>query len=154
MAQPTYVKVVGPIEIKCSADWTPCQREQACSKIRRMNTRAKAAGPGGLKNISKTSARDRLRYEANRLEGNECAAAYNGSNYAAECMRPAPGRGENGGRPMNADHIHEIQFNGAPGGPFMWLDAAVNKSIGTQLNKTGNVTHLTGVTPANCEPEC
>ena len=151
MAQPTYVKVVGPIEIKCSDDWTPCQREQACSKIRRMNKRAKAAGPGGLKNISKTSARDRVRYEANRAEGDDYAADYNGTNNASPCMAGSP---PNEGRPVNADHIHEVQFNGDPAGPFMWLDAGVNKSIGTQLNKTGNVTHLTGVTAANCAPEC
>ena len=87
MAQSTYVKVSGPIVINCRDDWTPCQREQACSKIRRMNTRAKNAGPGGLKNISKTSARDRTRYERNRLAGNDEAAAYNGTSYAAECMR-------------------------------------------------------------------
>lgn len=155
MAQKTYVKKVGPIVIRCSDDWTPCQREQACSKIRRMNTRAKAAGPGGLKNISKqilnASTRDRIRYEANRKEGDEYAADYNGTHYASPCMKGPP---VNAGRPREADHIHEIQFNGDPAGPFMWLDASVNGSIGTQLNKTGNVTHLTGVTASNCTPEC
>lgn len=152
MAQPTYTKVVGPITINCNDDWTPCQREQACSKIRRMNTRARNAGPGGLKNISKTSNRDRIRYDINRDAGNRFAANYDGANYAHPCM--TAGGAVNAGRPMNADHIHEIQFKGGPAGPFMWLDAAVNKSIGTQLNKTGNVTHLTGVKAANCAPEC
>ena len=144
MAQSTYVKLVGPIEIKCSDEWTKCQKEQAC---------AKAAGPGGLANISKIPSR-RLAYEANRDEGDRLAAAYEGSNYAAPCMQATQGRAENGGRPMQADHIMEIQFGGAPAGPFMWLDASVNGSIGTQLNKTGKVTHLTGVTAANCQPAC
>ena len=154
MPQATYVKVIGPIEIKCNDDWSDCQKEQACSKIRRMNTRAKAAGPGGLENISKTSPSQRLVYEANRAEGNEFAADYDGDRYAADCMKPTQGRAENSGRPMNADHIQEIQFGGGAAGPFMWLDASVNKSIGTQLNKRGNVTHLTGVTAANCAPAC
>jgi len=150
--QATYVKKVGPIEIKCSDDWTDCQKKQACSKIRRMNTRAQAAGPGGLRNISKTR-RWRAIYEANRDEGDRLAADYNGNAYAHPCMNPPTGA-QNGGRDMQADHIHEIQFGGDPAGPFMWLDQAVNGSIGTQLNKTGKVTHLTGVTAANCQPVC
>ncbi|MEJ8857881.1 hypothetical protein WKW79_25150 [Variovorax robiniae] len=124
-----------------------------------MNTRAKAAGSKGLRNISKApdGSKMRLRYEDARYEGNKCAKEYaesGGTNYAAECMRPVPGRAENNGRPTNADHVKEIQFGGKPEGPFMILDAAVNKSIGTQLNKRGNVTHLTGVSAANCAPEC
>ncbi|VWX55964.1 hypothetical protein VARIO8X_110052 [Burkholderiales bacterium 8X] len=158
MAQQTFVKKVGPITIKCNQDWTPCQREQACSKVRRMHERCKAERPRGLRNISKQIDGQtdslRMRYLANREEGNKLAAKYQGSNYAADCMKPIPGRAENNGRPTNADHVLEIQFGGAPGGPFMVLDAAVNKSIGTQLNKCGNVTHLTGVKAQNCAPEC
>jgi hypothetical protein len=149
---PQAVKTAtGVIIVNCKKGWNKCQKQQACSKIRRMDSRAKNSPTGMLENIAKTNPAG---YPDIRTAGNTHAAAYDGTNLAHPCMAVTQGRAANQGRPMQADHIHELQFGGAAEGPFMWLDASVNGSIGKSLNNN-KITHPTGFKAGkSCAPEC
>jgi hypothetical protein len=151
MPQATLTLQAAVINLKCEEDWDPCQKMQACSKVKHMDTLAKHT-PGGLARTSKLNPAD---YAKNRMRGDyfakkalKDAAKGEGLNdYSHECLKYPP----NATRRMSADHSHDISYGGDPRGPLRWMESTVNWSMGTKIGLTQpDVTHATGFTMDCC----
>jgi hypothetical protein len=129
------------LRLDCKPHWTPCQKEQMRSKAAAINA---AHGPNtgpntGIRpppitllpySVAARQALGNVRSAAAPAQANyrnSPAAQTAAGHYPSAC---APG---NENRPSDADHIVELQMAGPPGGPFLMLDATVNRSSGAQI---------------------
>jgi hypothetical protein len=144
----------GDVTLECDPTWTDCQKNQMKAKARKMNEHVEDDGW-----INRGSVPEDL-----RAEGDSWAA-----KFASQWDNPSPGGrkwpsysdptkqsthfyhpcAENQRKPLQADHVREIQNGGDPKGPFLWLDAAVNGSSGSQIRNSGR-TQITGFKTKNC----
>jgi hypothetical protein len=145
--------VTGHISLKCDPDWDPCQKQQACSKVKHMDALAKGATPPGLARLSKldppTYDKQRMKgdYWAKKLKKQALRGEDVANEYSHDCLRLPP----NNTRPVSGDHSHDISYGGDPTGPLRWMESSVNQSMGSKIGLTQpDVTHATGFSMDCC----
>ncbi len=144
------------LELECKPEWDDCQKAQMRAKAREMDKVAKSQG--GLKLMPYNK-----RYKKVLQNRRAIAESYQAA-YRDEALPNLKGRGKNrtayhscaknNGKPLQADHVNELQTYGHPAGPFLMLDASVNQSSGGQIRaireqNPGGVT-VAGVQTKNC----
>ncbi|MFO0949492.1 MAG: hypothetical protein U1D30_26860 [Planctomycetota bacterium] len=123
-------------ELQCDPNWDDCQKKQMKSKVASLNAEAKK---GNLKRrpITPALARVKESWQAKYRRGTPGAWPSFSSptpSYAHPCA-------QTNGKPLDADHVIDCQWGGATPsvgnakGPFQFLDASVNRSIGSQMAK-------------------
>jgi hypothetical protein len=134
---------VTTLYLDCRSDWDDCQKEQMKAKadvldLVAQQTPLTAVPVGGL-----LRAAGRVAQRAFRA----LFAASPPAQQAAMCVH---GCGATNGRPMDADHVLELQLGGAPAGPLRMLDASVNRSCGAQIRHHGRGQTINRVEHRNC----
>lgn len=143
------VIVSGVVPLKCKGDWNDCQKKQMCSKVASLNKSAPLTKRPLNKRIKRAKKSWQAKYSRDWNNPNaEGWYPFNkpkggDAEYAHTCAKT-------NGKPLQADHIVDSQWGGNAKGPFQWLDASVNTSIGSQMNNS-EITHATGFT-ADCSP--
>ncbi len=142
----------GVMQLECRSDWDDCQKKQMCAKVAALNK----AAP--LKKREVSPATKRVKASWQKKYARECPAATgiaNPSPVWPDFAKPKGGDGEyadpcakTNGKPLQADHVVDTQWGGHPKGPFQWLDASVNTSIGAQMNR--DVSGATGFKASCC----
>src|SRR5262245_7560350 len=113
--QAVQTVLAGEIKMKCEKDWDPCQKQQACVKVKHMDALAKST-PGGLARLAKLNPAD---YAKKRSQGDYWAKKYvqpenaGEAELIADCMKYEP----NSTRRVSGDHMHDIGYGGHPKGP-------------------------------------
>jgi len=125
------------VTCRCRDDWDECQKKQACAKIKALDNAAKN------KQARKRPLTPRLKkakksWQAKYWRDNPPP----GGDWAHECAKT-------NGRPVQADHCVDVQYGGKVKGPFSYLDASVNMSIGSQL-ASSEVQTPSGFASENC----
>jgi hypothetical protein len=148
MAQATLT-LTGIVELKCKPEWDDCQKKQMCTKVAALNK----AAPLQKRSLSAAVKRTKKSWQAKyaREWNNPISPVWPSfsrpkggvSEFAHPCA-------ETNGKPLQADHMVDSQWGGHAKGPFQWLDASVNTSIGSQMDKT-EITTATGF-KADCCP--
>lgn len=147
-SQPTVV-ATGPVELTCRDDWDDCQKKQMCAKVAKLNK----AAPLTKRDLSdrtkrvKASWQKKYRLEWNRTPSPVWPAFAKPTGGDVEYAHPCA---KTNGKPLQADHIVDAQWGGHPKGPFQWLDASVNMSIGAQMN--GSPINTATAFTASCCP--
>jgi hypothetical protein len=145
MAQAT--KRLDEITFKCKDEWTPCQKKQWCAKIKDLKKLA-AKQPGGLSFKNVTAKMKRAKKNAQARYRNNNPPEQNKGEWTDECAKKTK-------KPVQPDHIHEVQLGGHVDGPLRWLDSSVNTSVGATIENAG----AAGVNPVRkfksvCSPPC
>lgn len=128
----------GIVKIRCRNDWDDCQKKQMCAKVNALN---KAAPLKRRSYVSKSQHRRIKRAKKSWQQ-----------KYHSDWNKPSPqgwspntmpkgGSGEylhscaeKNGKPLEADHVIEVQLDGNVRGPFKWLDSSVNGQSGREIN--------------------
>lgn len=123
------------LELECNPDWDNCQKTQMRAKARELDKVAKANGTLDLMPATKRARKviAKMRKLAEKFQ-----KAY---RQTALATPSASGAGKNhysacaisNGKPLEADHVQELQTGGNPAGPFLMLDSRVNGSSGSQI---------------------
>jgi hypothetical protein len=124
-------RAAGEIIFRCKEEWDKCQLSQWCRKITALN---KLAGQqGGLKKVAKTATVDYLKEEAQADYREDNDPETGEGDWYDDCAKKDAAKD---GQNVQPDHIHEVQLGGDVDGPFKWLDASVNGSVGATINNT------------------
>jgi len=129
MAQ-AIITASGVVRLKCKSEWTDCQRKQFCSKVRHLDRearKAKEAGKGGSwwrpisdkMKLEKENAQARFKRKYRKPAAD--------SKYYDKCAKKS-------NKKIQADHKRDVQMGGNVNGPFLYLDASVNTSVGRQID--------------------
>ena len=126
----------GVFPLTCRSDWDDCQKKQMCAKVAALNKVA----PVQKREVSDATKRVKASWQK------KYAREWNSPNPSKvwpPFAKPKGGVGEfahpcaqTNGKPLQADHIVDTQWGGHAKGPFQWLDASVNTSIGAQMNSS------------------
>lgn len=147
--QPVNGTRVNVLELECKPGWTPCQKEQMKAKAAALNRVAK--GRGGLKLRPKNRRESKklavLRARAEKFQRKFRKGAHLRKNHVKSSCAPG-----NEGRPVDADHLQELQTYGKAAGPFKMLDSSVNRSSGGQIRSARgpSVVTVRRVKTKNC----
>lgn len=154
----------GVIVLECDSTWTECQKKQMQAKADAMDASAKkkiAQTGKGLQTrpvdkplgLAKASWQKKYALDWNKAnpEGWHDPAAdpsKQASQFYDDCAKTTNPQAAK----MQADHVLEVQLGGRVMGPFRWLDEAVNRKSGRQIQdarKNGEF-EVTGITTKNC----
>lgn len=128
----------GVVEVVCKDEWDDCQKKQMCNKVKSLDSAAKE---GGLtrRPVTPRLKKAKKSWQAKYRRDNPPP----GGEWTDECAKHS-------GRPVQADHVVDVQWGGNVKGPFKYCDASVNMSIGSQMDKSP-VRNATGfVASDNC----
>ena len=145
------VSGVNVLELECKPGWTQCQKEQMKAKAAALNKKAKERG--GLKLMPSSKKQSKilatLRATSEKFQKSFRKGAHLKKNHIKSSCAPG-----NEGRPVDADHLQELQAFGKPQGPFKMLDSSVNRSSGGQIrsarSKNPKGVTVRRVTTKNC----
>jgi hypothetical protein len=136
----------GEIYLECRDHWDPCQKAQMKAKAEALDKLAKHNGsisfvkrPAAIKRMARWFQKQFRNMIGPKVYLDSCA----------DNNRDASGKL----KPVDADHVLELQLGGHPAGPLRYLDASVNRSSGAQLsnfNKANPGAKITGVTTKGC----
>lgn len=148
----------GILVLECSDSWDPCQKAQMKAKAKALDSIAKKRGfietraPNKIlrKVGAKFQAAFRVNWAATSPTGKFPQAlepCRQNATHLDDCAKT-------NGKPMDADHVLELQFKGGnPAGPLRMVDASVNRSCGAQIRdqraKNGEMK-ITEVRTTNC----
>ena len=148
-----------PIELECDPTWTDCQKKQMKAKAAKMDAIAKKR-PGGLRtrgtvklSAAKASWQAKFARDWNKANPKGWWGFSDPSKQKDHFYDDCAKTDDPLGAGMQADHVHEVQLGGHVGGPFLWLDGAVNGASGRQIKAArdaGN-TSPTGFTTKGCD---
>ena len=145
------------LELECNPDWDDCQKKQMKAKAKALD---KAAKENGTLDLMGTSKKEKRIISIARGEAEKYQA-----EYRTEALANPSAKGANknhihpcamtNGKPLQADHLQELQTGGAPDGPFLMLDASVNGSSGSQIRgvraKNPDGVSVVGVKTKGCD---
>lgn len=144
-AQPP-VSGVGKIYLECKPEWDDCQKEQMKAKAEALDKLAQHKGslsfvkaPKSRKRTARWFQKKFRKMTGPKVYLDSCADSNTDKNGSP--------------KPVDADHVLELQLGGHPAGPLRYLDASVNRSSGAQLsafNKANPGAKITGVETKNC----
>jgi hypothetical protein len=135
------------LECNPDLDWDDCQKAQMRAKAREMNKIAQEQG--GLK-LRPYNTRQQQIIANQRAIAEDYQAEFR-SQHADDMKGSGKNKNayhscaKNNGKPVDADHINEIQTYGNPKGDFLMLDSSVNRSSGSQIRGVRS-QHKSGVT--------
>jgi hypothetical protein len=128
----------GEVEVKCRDDWDDCQKKQMCGKVASMNKAVAQHGPLHKRDVTPQLKKVKASWQAKYRRDNPVP----GGKWTDDCAKT-------NGKPVQADHVVDVQWGGHAKGPFEYLDASVNMSIGSQMDKS-TVNPATGFKATNC----
>jgi len=129
------IAVSGPVTLKCDDEWDDCQRRQMCAKLDSLNDTA----PLTRREVSPRLKKAKKSWQAKYRRDNPPP----GGNWTHECAKT-------NGRPIDADHVVDVQWGGHVKGPFEYLDASVNRSVGSQMA----ASQISTATSFKADPGC
>jgi hypothetical protein len=125
----------GVVILKCKDEWDSCQKKQMCTKAHTLNKTA----PLKKQAITPAIKAAKKKYQADYRTSNPIP----GGQWSNDCAKT-------NGKPVDADHVIDVQWGGNVKGPFEYLDMSVNRSIGKQMDLS-KVNPAKGFkTDANC----
>ena len=125
----------GVVNLKCKDEWDDCQRKQMCAKVDSLNETT----PLKKQPVTPAMKTAKKKYAADYREKNPAP----GGSWTDDCAKT-------NGKPVDADHVADVQGGGDVKGHFEYLDMSVNRSIGKQMD-------LSNVDPAESfttDPNC
>ncbi len=171
----------GAVILTCDPNWNDCQKKQAKAKAAHMNSCCPAKvrkGVSASDPVLEVSIRDTAMdmQAAFRREFKQAMAGKtprrsallppqekyhpkaDGSSLADDCQKDelesAKSKSAKDGvmKDWDADHKLDLQLGGRMAGPMWMLDASVNRSFGSQVDKqTQSATEVTSVTTSGCD---
>ena len=151
--------VVGVVELRCQDGWTDCQKKQMKSKADKMDKLAKQKKSGlsgrSTSQLRKIAKGWQAKYarDWNKPNPKGWPPSRNPANQPTQFYDDCAKTNDPLGAGMEADHVQEVQLGGNVGGPFLWLDATVNGSSGSQISaaRAAGNTNPKGFTTKNCD---
>jgi hypothetical protein len=150
----------GVITIECDPAWSPCQKQQAKTKVDEMNKMTPLKRKLGISAVDSTGSSTRevgnafakgfkshakamRQGKASRSEWikKRTAPKGDGSDLMHPCMEQELKKNPKAFDKWSADHLQDLQFGGDVGGPFKMLDRKVNESLGRQMSRGPSVVN-------------
>jgi len=139
-----------------------CEKEEVCAKVKTFNEGGKTKVDTNAepyitnRTVTGPAAQAAFRTDCGAALAGGAPASSMKDKFVAECRynewanrKPAPDQGFREPTMLEADHVNELQFGGAPGASNLkWLSERVNGFMGPKLQHYKS-SH-TGVKPVNC----